>query len=164
MLVAIWAQDQAGLIGKKNQLPWYLPADLKFFKEKTVGHTIVMGRKTFEGMGKRPLPNRQTIVLTSDQTYQCEGVLPLHSLEEVLAYEAKQNQPVFITGGAAIYQAFLPYCQELYRTVIDEVFEGDAFFPSVNWDQWILIDIEEGKTDEKNHYPYRFERYQRKEN
>ncbi|MGX7196652.1 dihydrofolate reductase [Enterococcus olivae] len=162
MLTAIWAQDKTGLIGKDGRLPWYLPADLKFFKETTVGQTIVMGRKTFEGMGKRPLPNRQTIVLTRDKAYQSEGILVLHTIEDVLAYAEQQATPVFITGGAMIYQDFLPYCQQLYRTVIEESFEGDTYFPEVDWEQWMLSETDEGIIDEKNRHPYRFENYLRK--
>ena len=159
MLAAIWAQDQHGLIGREQQLPWHLPADLKFFKETTIGQTIVMGRKTFEGMGKRPLPKRQTILLTRDQTYQAENVLVLHSLAEVLAYA--QDKDVFITGGAQIYRDFLPYCDFLYRTVIDGSFTGDTYFPEVDWTQWQLLQTTTGRLDEKNQYPHRFETYRR---
>jgi dihydrofolate reductase/thymidylate synthase len=89
MLIAIWAQDKNGLIGKDNHLPWHLPNDLRFFKEMTLEHTLVMGRKTFEGMGGRPLPRRQTIVLTHDKDYHAENVLIMHSLEEVLDFDKK---------------------------------------------------------------------------
>lgn len=161
MLVAIWAQDKNGLIGKNNRLPWHLPNDLRFFKETTLNHTLVMGRKTFEGMGGRPLPNRQTIVLTRDQSYQAPNVIIMHSPAEVLAYAKKNAGITFIAGGSAIYQEFLPDCQKIYRTVIDADFEGDAYFPTVEWEQWELTESVEGQQDEKNPYLYRFETYQR---
>ncbi|EPH94648.1 MULTISPECIES: dihydrofolate reductase [unclassified Enterococcus] len=162
MLAAIWAQDEKGLIGKDDQLPWYLPNDLKFFKQMTELNTLVMGRKTFEGMGGRPLPNRQTIVLTRDLTYQADGVIVMHAMEEVLAYEKEHDGIVFIAGGAAVYQEFLPYCAILYRTVIHHGFEGDTYFPPVDWEEWSLINLSTGEVDEKNRYPYQFETYQRK--
>ena len=91
MLAAIWAQDENGLIGKEDRLPWRLPNDLKFFKQMTEANTLVMGRKTFEGMGSRPLPNRQTIVLTRDSSYKAEGVHVMHSVEDVLALEKETD-------------------------------------------------------------------------
>lgn len=164
MLAAIWAQDSNGLIGKESKLPWHLPDDLAFFKSTTENNTIVMGRTTFEGMNKRPLPNRQTIVLTSDTTYQAEGVLVFHSKEEVLNYEKEFEGITFITGGSNVYQQFLEECSVLYRTVIHAEFEGDAYFPTVNWDEWTMINISEGLVDEKNPFKHSFETYQRKAN
>ncbi len=100
-IVAIWAQDENGLIGKGDRLPWSLPADLAHFKETTIGHTMVMGRITFDGMGKRALPNRHTIVLTTDKTYQLESerITILHSVEDVLDWYNKQEQTLFVIGG-----------------------------------------------------------------
>ncbi|NHL43380.1 dihydrofolate reductase, partial [Enterococcus faecium] len=114
MLAAIWAQDENGLIGKEDRLPWRLPNDLKFFKQMTEANTLVMGRKTFEGMGSRPLPNRQTIVLTRDSSYKAEGVHVMHSVEDVLALEKETDGIFFIAGGSAVYQEFLPFCTILY--------------------------------------------------
>lgn len=159
MLIAIWAQDKNGLIGKNDQLPWRLPNDLRFFKEKTVNNTIVMGRKTFEGMGGRPLPNRQTIVLTRNPDYQNDQVKVMHSLEEVLNYSRQTEMITYIAGGSTVYQEFLPHCDYLYRTVIDHVFEGDAHFPSIDWSNWALINQTQGTVDEKNLYPHVFETY-----
>lgn len=164
MLAAIWAQDENGLIGKDDKLPWHLPNDLAFFKSTTENNTIVMGRTTFEGMGKRPLPNRRTIVLTSNRHYQAEGVAVMHSLQEVLDYAETFEGITFITGGASVYQEFLPSCTVLYRTVIHESFEGDTFFPPVNWDEWTMINISEGLVDDKNSFKHSFETYQRKAN
>ncbi|MFC4771345.1 dihydrofolate reductase [Enterococcus hermanniensis] len=162
MLIAIWAQDNQALIGKNNRLPWHLPNDLQYFKTTTINHTLVMGRKTFEGMGGRPLPKRQTIVLTHDQKYQAENVLVLHSVAEVLDYSKKHDQITFIAGGSAIYQAFLPYCDKIYRTYINETFEGDAYFPTIDWKQWNLVDSQQGPKNEKNPYDYYYEKYTKK--
>lgn len=164
MLAAIWAQDEAGLIGKDSKLPWHLPNDLGFFKSTTENNAIVMGRTTFEGMGKRPLPNRQTIVLTTDKEYQAEGVLVLHSVDDVLLYAENFEGITFITGGAKIYEQFLSNCSVLYRTVIHEQFEGDTYFPAVPWDEWTMINISEGVVDDANPYAHSFETYQRKAN
>lgn len=158
MLQAIWAQDQNGLIGNNDQLPWYLPADLKYFKDKTLHHTLVMGRHTFEGMGAKALPQRETIILTHDRNYQAENVQIVNSPEEILAIALYKD--VFIAGGAAVYQYFLPHCQKLYKTVIDAKFEGDTYFPPVDWTKWQLVARKVGQVDKKNPYPHRFETYQ----
>lgn len=162
MLAAIWAQDENGLIGKEDQLPWRLPNDLKFFKQMTEANTLVMGRKTFEGMGSRPLPNRQTIVMTRDRDYQADNVMVMHEIEEVLDYAKENDGIMFVAGGSAIYKEFLPFCSVLYRTVIHHSFIGDTYFPEVDWDQWSLINISKGEMDEKNPYAHQFETYQRK--
>ncbi|MGQ7346909.1 dihydrofolate reductase [Streptococcus suis] len=130
-IVAIWAQDENGLIGKGDKLPWSLPADWAHFKETTTGHTMVMGRITFDGMGKRALPNRHTIVLTTDTTYQLESerVTILHSVEDVLDWYNSQEQTLFVLGGGQIFTAFAPYIEELIVTDIQGQFEGDIFFP-----------------------------------
>ncbi|MTD38918.1 dihydrofolate reductase [Erwinia sp. CPCC 100877] len=164
MLAAIWAQDEKGTIGNDNQLPWYLPNDLKFFKQMTENNTIVMGRKTFEGMGGRPLPNRKTIVLTKDTAYSAEGVEVLHTVEDVLNYAKEFSGITFIAGGSLIYEEFLPYCDVLYRTLIHHAFKGDTTFPEVAWEDWTMINLSEGEQDEKNKYAYQFETYQRKIN
>lgn len=163
MLIAIWAQDKNGLIGKNNRLPWHLPNDLRFFKETTINHTLVMGRKTFEGMGGRPLPNRQTIVLTRDKDYQAENVMVMHSLDEVLSYDQANKGKTFIAGGSAIYTEFMPSCKKIYRTFIEDCFEGDAYFPEVSWNKWQLTERKQGPKDEKNPYRYYFETYERAE-
>ncbi|MGQ7374566.1 dihydrofolate reductase [Streptococcus suis] len=130
-IVAIWAQDENGLIGKGDKLPWSLPAEMAHFKETTTGHTMVMGRITFDGMGKRALPNRHTIVLTTDTTYQLESerVTILHSVEDVLDWYNSQEQTLFVLGGGQIFTAFAPYIEELIVTDIQGQFEGDIFFP-----------------------------------
>lgn len=163
MLAALWAEDLQGVIGKDQTLPWHLPNDLKYFKEMTIGKTIIMGRTTFEGMGSRPLPNRQTIVLTRNPDYQAEGVTVMHSVDDVLAYAKTKEEPTMIIGGAVVFQDFLPYYDLLYRTVIEENFSGDTYFPSLEWQDWELVSSIPGGVDEKNHYAHRFETYRRKE-
>lgn len=162
MLAALWAEDLTGLIGKDHTLPWHLPNDLQYFKKMTVGKTIVMGRTTFEGMGSRPLPNRQTIVLTRNLDYQAEGIIVMHSLEEVLDYAKKNEGITMITGGAVIFNDFIPYYDILYRTVIEETFPGDTYFPELDWNEWERTTSTPGIIDEKNKYAHRFETYKRK--
>lgn len=162
MLAALWAEDLTGLIGKNHTLPWHLPNDLQYFKKMTVGKTIVMGRTTFEGMGSRALPNRQTIVLTRNRDYQAEGVIMMHSIEEVLNYAQSQEEVTMIIGGAVVFNDFIPYYDLLYRTVIEEEFPGDTYFPVLNWNEWELTESTPGVTDEKNKYVHRFETYVRK--
>ena len=159
MLIALWAQDKNGLIGENGTLPWHLPNDLKFFKEQTTGNSLIMGRKTFEGMKKKALPNRTTIVLTSDTAYEAEGVLVMHDRQEVLDYTAQQDHPVFLTGGSGVFESMIEDCDQLYRTVIDETFTGDVYFPEIDWSNWHLDKVLEGVVDEKNIYPHRFEFY-----
>jgi len=161
MIAAIWAQDENGLIGKDDKLPWYLPDDLQFFKQMTENNTIVMGRKTFEGMGKNLLPNRQTIVLTSDKQYDGNGAIVMHSIEEVLNYAETFEGITFITGGGEIYKAFLPYTDVLYRTFIKAVFDGDTYFPYIDWGEWNIVSTSEGSVNAENPYPHDFETYQR---
>lgn len=159
---AIWAQDQNGLIGREGVLPWHLPADLAFFKCMTVGHTLVMGRKTFEGMNKRLLPDRETIILTGQKDYEVpEGARVLHSVDEVLEATKDSKKTVMIAGGGKVFEGFMPYTDVFYRTVIEESFEGDAYFPEVDWSCWEKVAVQEGKMDEKNSYPFRFETYYR---
>lgn len=163
MLAAIWAQDNQGLIGKQDKLPWHLPNDLKFFKQMTENNTIVMGRKTFEGMGKKALPRRETIILTSDQSYEAQGVTVFHNVQEVVEYAEQAEGITFVAGGSSVYEELLPYCTVLYRTVIEEEFDGDAYFPKVDWEEWHLVSVSDGVVDEKNPYPHCFETYQRAE-
>lgn len=161
MLAAIWAQDEQGLIGKQQKMPWHLPNDLKYFKAMTEQKTIVMGRTTFEGMKQRPLPNRQTIILSGHQVYQDTNVRTMSNIAEVLDFAATSKQDVFIAGGSQVYAAFLPFVERLYRTVIFESFAGDAYFPAINWQDWQLISKQSGMVDEKNQYAHQFEIYER---
>ncbi|GED57541.1 dihydrofolate reductase [Brevibacillus formosus] len=153
-LIVAYARNQ--VIGKDGDMPWHLPADLKNVKELTTGKTIVMGRKTFESIGK-PLPNRKNVVLTRSQDFHPEGVDVVHTKEEVLAMG-----DVIIFGGSEIYRQFLDVVDRLYITEIDLETEGDTFFPAWDRDAYTLVDKREGIVDEKNVHPHAFYVYERK--
>ncbi|MGG4450158.1 dihydrofolate reductase [Brevibacillus porteri] len=153
-LIVAYARNQ--VIGKDGDMPWHLPADLKNVKELTTGKTIVMGRKTFESIGK-PLPNRRNVVLTRSQDFQPEGVDVVHTKEEVLAMG-----DVIIFGGSEIYRQFLDVVDRLYITEIDLETEGDTFFPAWDRDAYTVVDKREGIVDEKNVHPHAFYVYERK--
>ncbi|MFI2856944.1 dihydrofolate reductase [Paenibacillus sp. JSM ZJ436] len=136
----IVAHDQNRLIGSSNVLPWNIPYDLQHFKSTTLNKTVVMGRKTYESIGK-PLPNRTNIILTSDALYSAEGCIVLQSLDEVLDY-AVANMPneTVLIGGSQLYTQFLPYVNKMYITEIDAAFKGDAYFPEISTDEWVASD------------------------
>ena len=161
MIVSIIAaMDRNRLIGKRNQLPWHLPADLAHFKKVTMGKPIIMGRKTFESIG-RPLPGRTNIVLTRSVDFSAEGVSIVASLEQALALAAAEDEAVII-GGSSIYELALPQVDRLYLTYIENSFEGDAWFPDFDLGQWQIVASEEHSADKKNPCDYRFVTYQRK--
>lgn len=160
MLAFVWAEDENGLIGKNGTLPWKLPNDLNFFKEITMDGTIVMGRKTFEGMNKRLLPGRQTIVLTRQSGYDGNGAEVLLDKETILQ-DAKEDD-MYIIGGSDIFELFLDDVDVLYQTKIHETFEGDTYFPKVDWDKFQLKKSVEGSLDENNIYPHTFSLFIRK--
>jgi len=150
----IWAMDKNRLIGKDNQMPWHLPAELAYFRKVTTGHPVLMGRRTYESIGK-PLPNRTNVILTRNEEYKPEGCIVIHSIEEAL--ERFGGQLLFIIGGAQIYRQFLPYAEKLYVTLIDHEFAGDEYFPELDWENWRQISVEPGITDERNPYSYSFQ-------
>lgn len=127
MINLIAAMSQNYQIGLNNQMPWHLPEDLTYFKETTMHHTVLMGRKTYESIG-HPLPNRRNIVLTHNQDFSSEGIEVIHTFEEALAL-CNTLSEVFIIGGGEIYKAFIPYADRLYLTLIDQVITGDTSFP-----------------------------------
>ncbi len=155
------ACDEKSLIGKNNTLIWHLPADLKRFKELTTGNVIIMGRKTFDSIG-RPLPNRTSIVITRQTDYKQEGVIIVHSLEEaILKAKSLHRGDIYIVGGAEIYRMAMEVADEIELTLLHDIFEGDAFFPEIDPTVWKVISKERGITDEKNPYQYSFIRYRR---
>lgn len=158
MISIIVATDKNNLIGKDNDLPWRIPADLAYFKKVTLGSTIVMGRKTYESIGK-PLPKRRNIIL-SRQEFHADGCETLHSIEEVERFNV-DGEELFIIGGAHIFKETLPIADFLYLTYIDEEFEGDTYFPEVNEHDWELVSSEKGIKDEKNPYDYYFKKFKR---
>ncbi|HEU4964630.1 MAG TPA: dihydrofolate reductase [Bacilli bacterium] len=155
----IVAMDENRLIGQDNRLPWHLPNDLQYFKKVTMGKPVIMGRKTFESIG-RPLPGRRNIILTRQQGYRVEGCEVIHSLEELKAYQHTSDE-VFCIGGAEIFHEILPYADRLYITRIYASFEGDAYFPEIDESQWKVVSSEEGATDEKNREAHTFFVYER---
>jgi dihydrofolate reductase len=160
MLSIVVAYDRNRVIGRDNRLPWHLPNDLAYFKRVTTGKTVVMGRKTFDSIG-RPLPNRTNVVLTRSGHFSAAGVQVVHTVDEVLALDSSSEGEVCIIGGAELFRAVLPYVRKLYVTFIDEQFEGDTFFPEVNLDEWQLVSEVKGEKDEKNPYDYYFMTYVR---
>jgi dihydrofolate reductase len=158
MISLIWAMDDNRTIGKNNDLPWRLPADLAYFKKVTYGHPVVMGRKTYESIGK-PLPGRENIIVTRNKDYRPKGVTVVHSLEEVK--QTKQEE-IFVIGGAQIFEQALPLADRLYVTHIHETFEGDTFFPDFNEEEWKVVKQEQGMRDEKNPYEFEFIVYERR--
>ena len=148
-------------IGKNNQLLWHMPADLKFFKQTTSGHTVIMGRKTFDSVGK-PLPNRRNIVITRDKTLKIDGVEVVNSLDDALSISKNEEKDVFIVGGAEIYRQALPKTNTLFLTTIHHNFEADTFFLEIDKSEWKLVSSEQHKADEKNKYDYTFEVFERK--
>lgn len=161
MISHIFAMDQNRVIGKDNRLPWHLPADLAYFKKVTMGHAIMMGRKTFESIG-RPLPGRENVVVTRNRSFRAEGCTVLHSLEEVRQFAANRDDGVFVIGGAELFQATLPVADRLYITKIEASFPGDTFYPAFDESQWQLVSYTKGIKDEKNPYDYAFMVYERK--
>jgi len=161
MLVSIIAaMDRNRLIGNNNQLPWHLPADLVHFKRVTMGKPIIMGRKTYESIG-RPLPGRTNIVLTRSSDFSAEGVLTANTLEQALNHVSAEDE-VMIIGGSTIYELTLPEADRLYLTYVEDSFEGDAWFPDFDLEQWSIVASEEHSADEKNSSAYRFVTYARK--
>jgi dihydrofolate reductase len=133
ILSLIVAVAENGVIGKDNRLPWHLPEDLRYFKQVTLGKPVVMGRKTFESIG-RPLPGRSNIVVTGDPDWRAEGVLVAHSLEEALTLAS--GEEVFVIGGARLFAEALPRAQRLYLTEIHRAYQGDVRFPDWNRAEW----------------------------
>jgi dihydrofolate reductase len=149
----IVAMDIQQAIGLGNSLPWRLPADLAYFKKTTMDHAVLMGRKTYESIGK-PLPNRTNVVLTQNKHYEAEGCLIVHSVEE--AVEQFKNEEIFVIGGAEVFQLFMPSVDRLYITLIEHEFEADTYFPEFDIDDWVLVSSEDGVKDAKNPYEYSF--------
>ena len=149
------------VIGRNNALPWHLPADLKRFKALTMGHAVMLGRKTFDAIG-RVLPGRRWVVLTRDAGWRRDGVEVVHSLEEALAALAGEAE-VFVAGGTEIYAQALGRADRLYVTVIHADVEGDARFPAIDPSRWRPVEDERHAGDERNAFGYSFRRYERRE-
>ena len=161
----IVAMSENRTIGINNKLPWYLPNDLKYFKQVTMGKPIIMGRKTFDSIGK-PLPGRTNIVITRDPDYQADGVQVVNGIEQALSVAEdisliNGHEEVMVIGGAEIYGITLPKADRLYITHVDATVEGDAFFPEVDWSHWQEQASEAFAAEGPNPYDYRFVVYDR---
>ena len=160
ILSLICAMDKNRLIGNNNQLPWHLPADLKRFKSTTSGHHIIMGRNTYESIGK-PLPNRTSVIITRNPAYTADGCIVVNSLEEAIDV-AKNDDTPFIIGGAQIYAKAIEIADKLDITEVHHQFEADVFFPEIDLKKWQETSREKHSADEKNKYDYSFITYQKK--
>lgn len=160
VLSLIAAMDNNRLIGNNNELPWKLPADLQHFKAVTMGKPIVMGRKTWQSLG-RPLPGRLNIVITRDRNFHAEGAEIVYSIEEALE-RVKDKNEVMIIGGANLYRQALVHVDRLYLTRVDAEFEGDSWFPEIAEQDWELVLSESHQPDERNPHPYCFETWHRR--
>ncbi|MGU5653897.1 type 3 dihydrofolate reductase [Aeromonas allosaccharophila] len=159
-MIAAMAHDR--VIGKDNQMPWHLPADLAHFKRVTLGKPVLMGRKTFESIG-RPLPGRRNLVISRNPGYQAEGIEVVGSVEAALALlTGSAVEELMVIGGGHLYAEMLPSADRLYLTQIDLAVEGDTRFPAFDDGQWQRIDCESHPADENNPHPYRFETWQRR--
>jgi len=154
MISLIAAMAPNRVIGVNNTLPWHLPADFKHFKSVTMGKPILMGRKTYESIG-RPLPGRKNIIITNNTSYSADGCIVVNGIDEALA-QVQDDAEVMVIGGASFYQLALPIAQRIYLTIIHHEFEGDAHFVTLDKTIWNEIDRVDCEPDAKNQYPYSF--------
>ncbi len=160
MVSIIVAIAQNGTIGDKNSLLWHIKEDMRFFRTTTSGHAVIMGRKTFESLGSKPLPKRTNIVITrAERTF--DGALTAHSLEEAVRM-AEGDEEIFIIGGAQIYAEALKIADRMYITVVERDYEGDTSFPAINYDEWQLVSSERMERGEEFDAPFAFNLYTRK--
>ena len=160
MITIIAAIGKNGELGKNNDLIWHLPNDLKRFKKVTAGHHVIMGRKTFESLGK-PLPNRTNIIITRNKNYTAEGCVIVNSLDDALL-AAKDDKNPYILGGAEIYNQAIKIVDVLDLTLVDAELDADAFFPKVDTTIWKEVSRENHKADERHQYNYSFVTYYKK--
>jgi dihydrofolate reductase len=157
-LIAAMAENRA--IGLDGALPWRLPRDMRHFKELTTGHTVIMGRKTYDTL-PRPLPNRRNIVITRDRSYQATGADVFHNLSNALL-AASEDGEVFVAGGAQVYALALPSADRIHLTVVHAVLQGDTFFPEFAMSDWRLQEDIRYDSDEKHLHSYSFRLYERR--
>lgn len=159
MVSIIVAIAQNGTIGDKNALLWHIKEDMRFFRTTTSGHAVIMGRKTFESIGSKPLPKRKNIVITR-QDVEFAGALTAHSLEEAIAM-ASGDDEIFIMGGAQIYAQALKCADRVYITRVERDYEGDTAFPEIDYSEWKLVSEERYERGEEYEYPFAFLTYDR---
>ena len=153
-IVAIWAEDENRLIGVNDRLPWRLPKELKHFKETTMGQALLMGRVTFDGMKRRILPGRETLILTRDKNFRADGVTIVHDVEQVLDWFKTHDKTLYIVGGASIYETFLPYCDAIVKTTVHGEIEGDTYFPDLDLKAFKKVSESFNEKDDKNAYDF----------
>jgi len=156
------AADSNNCIGNENKLLCHLPADLQHFKAITWGHTIIMGRKTFESMNKKVLPGRETIVITRQSNYEAEGCLLANSIEQALTL-TKKDLHIYIIGGADIYHQTIADAEKIYLTRIHNTFKGDSFFPTITNEDWQIEEKKDFIPNDKNKYAYSFITYSKRD-
>ena len=162
IISAIVATAQNGVIGKDNEIPWYLPADFAYFKRVTLNHHIIMGRNCYESIG-RPLPKRTNVIVTRNPFYIASGCVIVHSVEEGLKLaEMNGEEEVFIIGGGEIYKQTMHLLDKIYITEVDLNTEGSVFFPKINTNEWHLVSEEKHLKDEKNEWDYTFKIFEKK--
>ena len=159
MVNIIVAIAQNGTIGDKNSLLWHIKEDMRFFRTTTSGHAVIMGRKTFESLGSKPLPKRTNIVITRSDT-KFEGALTAHSLEEAIAM-AEGDDEIFIMGGAQIYAIAMDVADRMYITHVERDYEGDTSYPAIDFTKWKLSSVERHERGEEYEYPFEFRIYDR---
>jgi dihydrofolate reductase len=158
----IAAVSENHVIGKDNKLPWHLPRDMKYFKNITWAMPVIMGRKSFESLGK-PLKGRRNIVITRNKDWKAEGVEIVPSIDQAITLAAQTDaKEIFITGGAEIFHAALPSADRIYLTLVHSNLDGDAFFPEIKKDEWKMVSNKECEPDEKNAYALSFQVWERK--
>lgn len=161
MISLIAAIGKNNELGKNNTLVWNMPTDLKYFREKTSGHPVIMGRKTFESIG-RPMPKRRNIIITRDLNYIKEGIEVVHSLDEALKLVLDKKEEVFVIGGEEIFKQAMPIADKLYITHIDAIDkDANVFFPEIILKLWKEVAHEEHKKDKENPYDYAFAVYEK---
>lgn len=158
MIAIVAAVSQNGVIGHNGKIPWHLPADLLVFKHLTMGHAVVMGRKTYESIGKA-LPGRLNIVLTRERNYLAPGCIIAASANAALS--AAKDKEVYVIGGGEVYKRFLKVADRMHITFIEQYFEGDAYFPPVDWSEWNEVKYMRGIKNEKNPYDFCFRVFDR---
>ncbi|WP_346320006.1 dihydrofolate reductase [Chitinophaga sp. YIM B06452] len=163
MISIIVAASDNNVIGIENRLPWNLPADLQFFKNTTWGNPVIMGRKTFESMGGKPLKGRQNIVITRQKDYAPEGATVVSSIDAAITIaEDFDVDEIFITGGTEIFLQAFSQVDKIYITRVHATIQGDAFFPAINPDEWELTHAEDHAADEKHAYAFTFQTWERR--
>ena len=155
----IWAMSRNRVIGRDNALPWHLPREMKHFMTTTRGHPVIMGRRTFESMDRRPLPGRDNIVVTRQEHYAAPGATVVADLDAALAEAGRRCgqkgvDEVFVIGGAGLYQAALARADRLYVTVVEAEIAGDTFFPQIDWDAWREVSRQVFPADSEHAYPF----------